>query len=413
MISTLSSGLKISTDASLGEIQRGGIFIEWYEAVAIVQTLACTIVQSGNDRTIDVDLNKVRITKAGDVKADLMVAPSASAAIQCLGRILSELLPNNDPMALKLRVVAKATSQPPAYEGLEALAQALAYYERPNRAEQIRAVYDRWVRERPLLTHRTESEIRPEALPVPVPARRRRSRFVGTWVVAIPLLVGIIGIAAWMLEGRLNRAQQDGSEATAASDLINPPGDVVLAETTRLRHSTAANATAPETLSKMRSATDRPDDPRQRESRSISLLDEGNSHLDPGPDPDSVYPSVETLPEAFSIAAVNEVTAPSGSVDAVTYGPDDDDVVKPTAIYPNFLNARERTRGHERVLAFEIVINAAGTVDSAKARDLPHSLGESILVINALSAAKSWRFWPALKQGGPVKYRQVVALVTH
>jgi hypothetical protein len=415
-IATSFTGPRAASGASLAQLQRSGIFIEWYEAIAIVQELVCTIVQSGNDGTIDLDPNKVFITKTGEVTANLTPAPSPLVAIQCLGKILSGLLPNNDPMALKLRVVAKAVSQPPAYETLDALANALAYYERPNRAGQIRAVYDRW-EERPALPEAREPEIRPEAPPEHAPTRRQRSSFVGVKTVAITVLAAIVGIGAWTLKGRISRMQHE-SVATATANLIDPPADVVLERTTRLPHSNVPKTTVSQALSTIGSA-DRPDDTRQRESQLPSPPDyllQGGSQPDPEPLLNSVSSFAETekgLADDYSLAAVNETTLTASNVDTATYGADDVDVVKPTAIYPKFLNAPQRTRGRERVLAFEVVINAAGTVDSVRPKDLPHNLGELILVTNALSAAKSWRFWPALRQGGPVRYRQSVALVAH
>jgi hypothetical protein len=416
-ISTLSTGPRVVSGASLAQLQRSGIFVEWYEAVAIVQELICTIVQSGNDRTTDPDPNKVFITKTGEVKANLTPARSPFAAIQCLGKVLSGLLPNNDPMALKLRVVAKAVSQPPAYDTLDALADALAYYERPNRAEQIRAVYDRW-KDRPPLPDVTEPEIRPEAPPKHAPAGRQRSSFVGVKRAAITVLAAIVGIGAWTLKSRFSRFQQDESVATATADPIDPPADVVLERTTRLPHSNVPKASGSQAPSTIGSA-ERSNDSGRRESQLASRPDylvQGSSQPDPEPLLNSVSSFAEReqgLPDDYSVAAVNETTLTASNVDTVTYGADDVDVVKPTAIYPKFLNAPRRTRGHERVLAFEVVINAAGTVDSVRPKDLPHNLGELILVTNALSAAKSWRFWPALKQGGPVRYRQSVALVAY
>jgi hypothetical protein len=53
----------------------------------------------------------------------------------------------------------------------------------------------------------------------------------------------------------------------------------------------------------------------------------------------------------------------------------------------------------------EIVVSEDGTVDSVKSTALPDTLGQSIWMTNSLSAVKTWKFQPALKDGRPVKYR--------
>jgi hypothetical protein len=64
----------------------------------------------------------------------------------------------------------------------------------------------------------------------------------------------------------------------------------------------------------------------------------------------------------------------------------------------------------EEVVNIELVVNAQGTVDSVKAQTTPRTLGESLLLNLGLSAAKSWRFRPALKAGQPVAYRTFIAV---
>src|SRR5712692_6186107 len=80
----------------------------------------------------------------GGVSAVLKGLRSETAAVNRLGTILSEILPAEDPMFLRPRLVAKATSAPPVYGSLEELSHALAYYERPDRTGLIQDVYNRW-----------------------------------------------------------------------------------------------------------------------------------------------------------------------------------------------------------------------------------------------------------------------------
>jgi outer membrane biosynthesis protein TonB len=61
-------------------------------------------------------------------------------------------------------------------------------------------------------------------------------------------------------------------------------------------------------------------------------------------------------------------------------------------------------------VTIELVINARGRLDSARATTAPRSVGESLLLATGLHAVKSWEFRPALKDGFPVSYRKLMSL---
>jgi outer membrane biosynthesis protein TonB len=56
------------------------------------------------------------------------------------------------------------------------------------------------------------------------------------------------------------------------------------------------------------------------------------------------------------------------------------------------------------------VVDAQGRVNAVRGLVTPRSVGETLLLTQALSAVKSWPFKPATKDGLPVAYRQVVPL---
>ncbi len=60
------------------------------------------------------------------------------------------------------------------------------------------------------------------------------------------------------------------------------------------------------------------------------------------------------------------------------------------------------------MLTIAVVVGKDGTVHSVKAVTPPHSIGESLVLINALSAVKSVRFRPAMKEAMPVRYSLIV-----
>jgi hypothetical protein len=62
----------------------------------------------------------------------------------------------------------------------------------------------------------------------------------------------------------------------------------------------------------------------------------------------------------------------------------------------------------EDMMRVEVIVDEQGNVESAKSVDAPSSLSDAQAVAMSLSAAKSWHFRPALREGRPVRYRQVV-----
>ncbi len=96
--------------------------------------------------------------------------------------------------------------------------------------------------------------------------------------------------------------------------------------------------------------------------------------------------------------------------DAAVYSARDADVAPPIAVYPQQLGRIPLGVAREDLAMIEVLINADGTVAEVKAKDSPQSLDDAMMITMSLSAAKTWRFQPAQKDGRPVRYRQVLAV---
>jgi hypothetical protein len=94
------------------------------------------------------------------------------------------------------------------------------------------------------------------------------------------------------------------------------------------------------------------------------------------------------------------------NADARIYSINDLDVQPPRAIGPNALGRVPGTGHREDNALIEVIVNEVGAVESVRAVDAPQDLGDAVVITTSLSAAKSWHFRPATKDGRPVRYRQ-------
>ena len=114
------------------------------------------------------------------------------------------------------------------------------------------------------------------------------------------------------------------------------------------------------------------------------------------------------MPPAGAARNRNEI-----GVDRLTYTASDEDVIPPVAIYPQLpteLPAGVRTTD---LIIIDVLVTETGNVGSVRVREAPKTMGDTMLATLSLSAAKTWRFRPALKDGQPVKYRKAVWILTH
>jgi len=111
-------------------------------------------------------------------------------------------------------------------------------------------------------------------------------------------------------------------------------------------------------------------------------------------------------PPAGVRGAAERVEVTASPPDAAIYSSRDTDVTPPVILWPQQLG-RIPTLGEDQTL-IEVVVNPDGSVAQVKARESPRTLDESMVMTMSLSAAKSWIFRPAYKDGRPVRYRQLV-----
>jgi hypothetical protein len=122
------------------------------------------------------------------------------------------------------------------------------------------------------------------------------------------------------------------------------------------------------------------------------------------------------IPETIAHPRAAEEPSPASrepSSRPEVFGPEDGDVVQPVPMYPQQLGRLPAgTRGEDMAI-IEVVVNSLGTVDSAKVVEAPATLEEALVMTMSLSAAKTWHFRPARRDGQNVSYRQRLRVALH
>jgi len=383
---------------SIAELQAKSVPMEWYEAVAITQAMCDTLCESGDQRAaIEIRPESVYVTAAGAVGVMPMRSPKAPDAMRQVSDLLHQLLEGKSvPTPLRLALSTSVSGS------LEEWSKMLAYYERPNRIDLIKGVYERAVTISASATAYTRpvssapvAEMR-EAPPTPAvtPPKRRESPAVSKRVVMTSAAVAVasaVAIAAWMIGPHLTDTfrfpQMSGSPAAGeAADATGAAAESV--PTTRAARAPARTTTPPAQV---------PGSVADAEAGTLSTLQPSDRSM-----------PLSTGPVGVSGIERRGVEAMPLTDESIIYSRDDQDVVPPSAIYPNFPSRLPAGVRPDEVAEFYVVVSETGTVESVRARRVPETMAEAMTMTMSLSAAKAWRFRPGSKNGHPVRYRTIV-----
>jgi hypothetical protein len=444
---------------SLADLHFGGTRLEWDEVVAIAQALCRVFVKAveagqivaaprGPDPSATLGLKDVFIDTAGRVSVSARGPHSVTAAIHCVGKVLSEMSPPTDPLFFRTRVVAKAISTPPAYESVEELSRALAAYQPDDPAPLIQTVFERSQQGR---VTRTLSPPPPVLPPLPVSpplppairpatlsppdaqptrsaimmlAARARSvdfRFVAAGMIVIAAVTGITALIASVRHPQVVVTNAAQPVARTAVDSVATAADIALPDSAP---SNRAAGSVPTVVSSSAVKSRRASDPLATRSDGRRPSEPAQSVKDPEPDTLALdrrdagvtLAGASKAPQVSDIAALSPNDGGSGR-DArraknITYNVDSSDVIPPEFIDSYLIGILSPTSPgvrHEAVM-ISLVVNEHGRVDSVRAVNAPRNISESIVLTAALSTVKAWRFRPATKDGVPVRYVQVVPL---
>jgi outer membrane biosynthesis protein TonB len=367
--------------------------IHWSEAVAVVQGLCAML---GDDEPLVPQLQDVLITSHGSVL--IRRGAERVAGADELGHRLHALLdPAGTPVPLRLFVAHAIGSD--RYGSVGAYAEALAVYARPGGEGLVQALYRRCVdTEVAVLPQPPSSPVHEEERP---PARRRRR--IATWVTSAAAVLFLAGgglVALWLFR----------HDARVAA----PAGAV--------RQAVSAAATAIQQQFGLSAATRSPDVPVEKgdiapRSARRPARAAASPREDLGPRFTVTSPALAGLRSAATATLPGEGIRTEGGfafaplsdaptlVDRAALGriySAADREVQPPVIYspklPPVAAVDPRSTGTNTM---ELLIDESGEVAQVNLVSKPERMSDMTL----LSAAKTWKFHPAIKSGSPVKYR--------
>jgi len=318
-------------------------------------------------------------------------------------------------------VIAKATSKPPALRSVAELSHVLSRYERPDRRELARAVYRRW-RTSPstapgLSDAQTSGQFTlSKAELQELKKQRRRTRNV-TLAVCAAVLVLVMVMFEQRVITEIRRFTRTVALETAA--FAENAGPTLAAAVDNgiewLASPFSRGARAPASgIASARVA-----------APSIAPARRVRANASPSrPQPQTVaLPATRETQAARPLVSATEIPAPSSSPAAspasaaapgldpgTVYSLLDPDVTPPVPIDRQLLDSPPS--GSELSVALDVVVDETGRVQSATPVRRPGNMREAMFVTMSLSAAKTWRFQPAQKNGQPVKYRRRAWLIS-
>jgi hypothetical protein len=394
----------------LEELLARKVTVQWHEAVAIVLEL-CEIVEGPSGPKAP-NLADIEITAAGGVRL-LPGDPGDENPVTRLGRILHTVLPETGiPPPLRV-VTSHAASPQPLYNSVSDFARALEYFERPDRMLQIRSVYGRWQTLPPPAEETVASvELWKPPPPPPVPKAPRRRKFV--FAAAAVALLALVPSLAWLAtrpESKERLASWRGQVAALFSSGTDTVARQVEAGVSAVRsrvqpgrgietpppEPAAAETPAPAVTAATRR---KPVEERLSEGEAVLAMPAFSVF-----DLEALGPSSRRLlvPEPTMTIAEAEASAeeePAGPI----YSGDDSEVIPPVALHPKMPAVLPPGVRQDSLGVMTLVISETGEVESVKL-NMPV---RRMIDIMTLSAAKTWRFAPALKDGKPVRYRKLI-----
>ena len=394
----------------LDELLARHVDVQWFEGVAILQAICRQLLATGASNGGFPAATQIGVSADGAVR---VLGTTSTKAVPAAAHLLAGLLSDDVPVRLRL-AVSQATAESSTIESLREFSETLGYFERPDTESIVRNLFDRAMlaglrkqTDEPKLEDASTAKQRKTAAAPSRDAKAmlRRAAMAAAVVIAL-------GATSWLVVSAVNGGRASAAFSGIAKTLVGAPEgrpneplessvasqEIATKGTTRpqQKHSSTANR------SQGQSAAARKESAGPLAARIPSLVPAFASVMSPIPSRDASNASEPA--QTYVIQAIE----PGESASDPIYSKSDSEVTPPQQVYPA-LPAELPTGFMKRALTVvDLVIAPDGLVEHVHLRTPPRDIHEFML----LSAAKAWRFEPALRDGRPVRFLHSVALTS-
>lgn len=403
---------------SVAELLERQVPLHWSEAVAVLSELCAVLLE----RDVRVIPHAADVLINGDGKVAIRTEEDGESSAAALGRMLHDLLATASPPAPLRLFVSQAISSD-RYQALSAYATGLATYEVPGRDKLIQALHDRWVATRTATASSpVEIPLRPQPEQEKQPESKPHARRLPRWAIAAVSVAVVSGGAAtaWVGAGDKVRSIPAVIQHAFAWVSASAPGHAAAAEpkptntkSTRAAKRRSSAAPAHTINPDLEAATAAAFTETPPASGSIVSADATDA-----PDGASSTTGVvidNSSPAAAVEPALTDSGDPAGTLEdvatvaeATVYSRAFPGVVPPVILPRQIAAPQALGTGVEAISTIEVLVDEAGGVEQVKLLSRP----SPVLATMLLSAAKTWKFRPALNAGRPVKYRLRLDIMT-
>jgi hypothetical protein len=423
----------MNTSLRLTDLLARNVRVEWFEAVALVRDVCDRLVERSATMYLpeldDVELSPDgRVTVTGGTKTD--------EPVRRLGQLLQAVLAQSDPPVQLRLLVSQVLGPTPSFGSVPEYSNALGYFERPDRAAVLAALYARGdavpaPQYMPPLTLETFAPIETQPTPDAPAKKPHKPSTPSQRFVAAAVLLGVAGVSALSLAGP-SPALKAGSWLGRASDVLGAgvlSGMSTVMDKVGLGRVVAKDA-APSGPPPAPVATVSAPAPveaaypraKSQPARLDMALPQPVQRILSRPDSRNLPPivaAVDIVPSQIAEREVLPAVAIAGDGDGsgkviatevstsegpTIYTAGAAGVEAPIPIRPQLPRELPSNADQSHLGRIELVVMPDGRVGSVKLLDLPNNVHEAMF----LSAVKAWVLSPAVKDGRPVAYRKIV-----
>ena len=396
--------------SSVAQILNSEFTRSWHEAVAIVQEAASQL-QPGLALPGPDDLE---IDEAGALVFGF-ADESSENPVSALAGLLQRLIEGAEAPQSLQDLVAENAKPGPAHATVSSFSRALAFFERPNRANDVRAVAGRlrtfrekspadqeFERLREKVAHAPERKKDEEARKKPQLSKRQQVIVASAICL---LLLGTFGFRSGLhrsigtLTGRAETGIQNVVSAGLERVGLSAPASAAPGSEPLEAEGTAGRSGAADRPA--RTAASSRTAPVRKES---TRADVAARSTPPAVVPEIKVSAISPLPTVAAPVEPSAAAAEGTPALAVipgggaVYSPANPEVQAPVLIRPQF--PKEPAPGDDTGI-FDMLIDENGDVAHVKLISPRRRFHDRMLV----AAAKAWKFRPASMNGHPVKYR--------